>query len=82
MSMARDYHPDDMNDAASDSRIMNANRALLRECRAAPKRIWNPWEKKFLASMDLRLNEREEKITESMESKLSDLVKKARANPK
>ena len=68
--------------AADDSRIMNANRALLRECRAAPKRIWNPWEKKFLASIDQRLNDRGEKITENMQAKLSDLARKARANPK
>ncbi len=66
----------------SDSHIMNTNRALLRECRAAPKRIWNRWEEKFLASMDRRLNKKNEKITENMESKLSDLAKKARENPK
>lgn len=66
----------------SDSNIMNANRALFRECRAAPKRIWNPWEKKFLASMDRRLNAKNEKITENMATKLRELVKKARENPK
>ncbi len=66
----------------SDSHIMNTNRALLRECRKAPKRIWNPWEKKFLASMDRRLNAKNQKITENMETKLTALAKKAQANPK
>ncbi len=66
----------------SDSHIMNTNRALLRECSAAPKRIWNPWEKKFLASMDRRLNAKNQKISENMEAKLTDLAKKARENPK
>lgn len=66
----------------SDSDDTNKNRDLLRECRQAPKRIWNPWEKRFLNSMDLRLNDKDEKITENMEDKLRNLVEKARANPK
>ncbi len=67
---------------ASDSEIMNANRALLRECREAPKRIWNDWETRFLNSMDRKLNKKNKKITENMETKLRTLVEKARANPK
>ena len=66
----------------SDSYIMSANRALLRECREAPKRTWNTWEEKFLVSMDRRLNKKNQKITENMETKLRDLVKKARENLK
>lgn len=66
----------------SDSHIMSTNRALLRECRAAPKRIWNAWEEKFLNSMDRQLNKKNQKISENMETKLRDLVKKTRVNPK
>lgn len=66
----------------SDSEIMNANRALLRECRAAPARIWNDWEKKFLARMDRLLNHKNKKLTENREAKLRELAEKARSNPK